>query len=71
MQFRHEDFLHDYLVPAFTRTRNTLGVYYPDIFLILGNDDPVNQAEKGVAALLGMTAGVLGSLTALLTSCFW
>ena len=30
----------------------------------------VNQAEKGIAALLGMTAGALGSLTALLTNAF-
>ncbi len=34
------DFVQDDLVPAFTRTRDALGVDYPDIFLILGNDDP-------------------------------
>jgi uncharacterized protein len=34
------DFVQDYLIPAFTRTRETLGSAYPQIFLILGNDDP-------------------------------
>src|ERR1035437_7792119 len=34
------DFVHDYLVPTFTRTRDALGVDYPDILVILGNDDP-------------------------------
>lgn len=36
----HPDFLEDYLVPAFTRMRQSLGSGYPEIFLILGNDDP-------------------------------
>ena len=40
----------DYLVPAFTRTRDTLGSHYPDIFLILGNDDPRRCEEDFVAA---------------------
>jgi uncharacterized protein len=44
------DFLQDYLVPAFTRTRDTLGAGYPDIFLILGNDDPRREEEGFVAA---------------------
>jgi Icc-related predicted phosphoesterase len=50
IQFGHEDFVHDYLVPAFTRTRDALGVHYPDIFLILGNDDPRRYEEEFVAA---------------------
>jgi Icc-related predicted phosphoesterase len=50
MQFGQEDFVHDYLVPAFTRTRDTLGVHYPDIFVILGNDDPRRCEENFVAA---------------------
>jgi hypothetical protein len=29
-----------YLVPTFARTRDALDFNYPDIFLILGNDDP-------------------------------
>ena len=41
IQFGHEDFVHDYLPPTFTRTRDALGAHYPDIFLILGNDDHV------------------------------
>jgi uncharacterized protein len=49
-QFGQEDFVHDYLVPAFTRTRDTLGVQYPEIFLILGNDDPRRYEEDFVAA---------------------
>ena len=44
------DFVHDYLVPAFTRTRDALGAGYPDVFLILGNDDPRREEESFVAA---------------------
>lgn len=46
---RQNDFLHDYLFPTFTRTRDALGVDYPDIFLILGNDDPRREEEDFVA----------------------
>jgi len=49
-QFEHEDFIQDYLAPAFTRTRDALGMDYPDIFLILGNDDPRCEEEDFVAA---------------------
>ena len=45
-----DDFLDDYLVPTFARTRAALGVDYPDIFLILGNDDPRREEERFVAA---------------------
>ena len=48
--FGHEDFVHDYLLPTFTRTRDTLGAHYPDIFLILGNDDPRRCEQDFVAA---------------------
>ena len=34
------DFLKDFVFPAFTKTRELLLSGYPDIFLILGNDDP-------------------------------
>lgn len=44
------DFLHDYVVPAFTRARDSLGTDYPDIFLILGNDDPRCEEDGFVAA---------------------
>jgi Icc-related predicted phosphoesterase len=47
------DFVHDYLVPAFTRARDALGADYPDIFLILGNDDPRRKEECFVAAAAG------------------
>lgn len=50
LQFGHADFVNDYLVPAFTRTRNALGTNYPDIFLILGNDDPRRYEEDFVGA---------------------
>ncbi len=50
LQSEQDDFLDDYLVPAFTRTRADLGVDYPDIFLILGNDDPRREEEGFVAA---------------------
>ena len=46
IQFGHEDFIQDYLVPAFTRIRDVLGEHYPDIFLILGNDDPRRYEEE-------------------------
>lgn len=36
----YEDFVADYLAPAFRRTKVEMGVRYPQIFLILGNDDP-------------------------------
>ena len=53
IQFTQSDFLHNYLVPAFTRTRDVLGVDYPDIFFILGNDDPRREEEEFVAAAAG------------------
>lgn len=40
------DFLKDYLFPAFTNLRQSLGTQYPVIFLILGNDDPRWQEEQ-------------------------
>ena len=55
LQSGQVDFVHEYLVPAFTKTRDTLGVHYPDIFVILGNDDPrrcegdfVSAADDGL-----------------------
>lgn len=44
------DFSRDYLIPVFTRTREALGADYPDIFLILGNDDPRSEEKAFVAA---------------------
>jgi Icc-related predicted phosphoesterase len=41
----YHDFVADYLVTAFRRTRDRLGAKYPEIFLILGNDDPRREEE--------------------------
>ena len=50
IQSEQFDFLQDYLVPAFTRARDSLGMDYPEIFLIMGNDDPRCEEEGFVAA---------------------
>ncbi len=36
----HIDFLNGFLAPALERVRGALGPAYPDVFAILGNDDP-------------------------------
>jgi Icc-related predicted phosphoesterase len=36
----HADFVNDVLAAGFRRVRETLGPRYPDVLLILGNDDP-------------------------------
>jgi Icc-related predicted phosphoesterase len=40
------EFLKDFLLPALANTRESLRSDYPDIFLILGNDDPQSQEES-------------------------
>lgn len=45
-----DDFISDYLVPVFRKTRNALGETYPDIFLILGNDDARREESDLLAA---------------------
>ena len=35
----HRDFVNDFLAPGFERVRNLLAKRYPEVFLILGNDD--------------------------------
>jgi Icc-related predicted phosphoesterase len=49
------DFVHDFLVPELTRLRECLAQAYPDVLVILGNDDPRFQ-ESSVqrAAALGV-----------------
>ena len=42
----YADFVADYLAPAFRRTRHEMSVHYPQIFLILGNDDPRLHEES-------------------------
>ncbi len=46
----YADFVHDYVIPSFTKTRNALDAAYPDIFLILGNDDPGCEEQAFLAA---------------------
>jgi predicted PurR-regulated permease PerM len=58
-----------YLIHLFERALEVVSGYLPISTTDL-KAATVNQAEKGVAALLGMTAGALGSLTALLTNAF-
>jgi uncharacterized protein len=36
----HLDFINGFLAPGFERQRASLGAAYPDVFVILGNDDP-------------------------------
>jgi uncharacterized protein len=45
----YSDFVEDYLAPAFRRARNEMDLRYPEVFLILGNDDPRFQ-EKSLQA---------------------
>jgi Icc-related predicted phosphoesterase len=49
------DFVDEYLLPAFRNLRNRMGSNYPEVFLILGNDDPrsveaafMNGADEGL-----------------------
>jgi len=41
----YRNFLTDYLVPRFKDLKSRMGPEYPDVFLILGNDDP--RIEEG------------------------
>jgi predicted PurR-regulated permease PerM len=56
-----------YLIHLFERTLELMSSYLPISTADL-RSATVNQAEKGVSALLGMTAGVLGSFTAFLAN---
>lgn len=49
---RHRDFLHGFVAPALARLRETLGDAYPEILVILGNDDA--RAEE--ISVLGIAA---------------
>ncbi len=35
----HRDFVNDFLAPGFEKVRERLGPRYPEVFLVLGNDD--------------------------------
>lgn len=54
-QSNYADFLRSYIVPLFTRAKTVLGADYPEVFLILGNDDS-RQEEEGFrsASLQGL-----------------
>ena len=43
------EFVPSYLIPLFTKARESLGNDYPPIFLILGNDDPACEQERFLA----------------------
>ncbi len=49
------DFVNGFLAPSFKRLKDLLGTNYPDVFIILGNDDPrseetsfLDNEEKGL-----------------------
>lgn len=44
-----DDFISNYLIPAFTALKTELGSLYPPILIILGNDDPKTE-EKALNA---------------------
>ena len=46
----HDDFVQDYLVPAFAALRKNLASEYPAVLLILGNDDPRSEEPLFVEA---------------------
>ena len=48
----HSNFINTFLVPEFLRLKEYLGELYPDVFLILGNDD----ARKEEATILDAAA---------------
>jgi len=41
-----EDFVSDYMIPGFRKVQKHLGCNYPEIFLIMGNDDHRAEEEK-------------------------
>jgi Icc-related predicted phosphoesterase len=47
---RYDDFLDDYFIPEFLKLKDRMGDRYPEIFLILGNDDPAIEEHKIIEA---------------------
>src|SRR6056297_1722673 len=46
-QFKEiDDFILDYLIPAFKKLKSDLKEHYPKVLLILGNDDPRIEESK-------------------------
>lgn len=46
----YDDFVYDFLVPYFQNLKDKLKSEYPEVFLILGNDDPKLEEENVVSA---------------------
>lgn len=46
IQAEYDDFIVDYLIPAFKELKKELKDQYPKVFMILGNDDPKVEEEK-------------------------
>jgi Icc-related predicted phosphoesterase len=44
------DFVNDFLAPGFQQLRDTLGDDYPQVFVILGNDDPRFEEASFIVA---------------------
>ncbi len=44
------DFISDYLVPGFQRVKKQLGCNYPEVFLIMGNDDHREEESRLIEA---------------------
>ncbi|MEA2096120.1 MAG: metallophosphoesterase [Candidatus Cloacimonadota bacterium] len=44
------DFIKEYLIPKFEELKKELGEHYPQIFIIMGNDDPRIEEEKLIKA---------------------
>jgi uncharacterized protein len=42
----YDDFFADYFAPTFRQARQKMGARYPQVFLILGNDDPRSREES-------------------------
>lgn len=64
------NFVHGYLAPAFARLQAALGEAYPEVFIILGNDDPRTEEAAfleyepgGLWHYMHMKKASLGSYT--------
>lgn len=44
------DFVREFLIPGFKKVRKEMGCIYPEVFVILGNDDPREEESKFIEA---------------------
>lgn len=44
------DFMNDFLIPGFKKVRNQMGCNYPEVFVIMGNDDHRIEESKLIEA---------------------